>query len=131
MDQGPRKLLPRVIGGPKLKSRVIPDQSLSIAEIVKRYVRGVPVDILQREPVYTEQTTEDLEKLSRMDFGEKHAYAQELGERAARLKADYQERDRLNRDAHAKLVEAKAKKAAQKAKNLVKRQPLDNQDGVN
>lgn len=86
------------------KSMSVPDQSLSIQEIVKRFVRGIPVDVVQRQPVYSDQADYDLEKLARMDFGEKAEYAQRLAEEADRLQTDYAE------------AQARATEAKQKAK---------------
>lgn len=62
----------------KKKSQTVPDQSMSIGEIVKRFVRGIPVDVIKREPVYIDQGEYDLEKMSRMDFGERAEMAQQL-----------------------------------------------------
>lgn len=83
-------LRPRVAGKVK-KSRVLPDQSMSIKEIVRRYVRGIPIDVVQREPVYLDQSEHDMEKLSRMDFGEKAEYAQVMAAEAERIKAEHNE----------------------------------------
>lgn len=65
-------------GKAKRKHLAIPDQSLSLKTIIERYTRGVPVDIKHREPVWSDQTEFDLEKMSRMDFGEKMSIAEEL-----------------------------------------------------
>lgn len=74
------------------KSVAIPDQSLSIQEIVKRFVRGVPVDIVQRQPIYIDQNDHDLEKLSRMDFGEKAEMAQVFADQAADIQQEFEDR---------------------------------------
>lgn len=73
--------LPAVNYKKKRKSQSIPDQSMSIKEIVKRFVRGIPVDVVQRQGVYADQNEFDLEKVSRMDFDEKFALANELKQR--------------------------------------------------
>lgn len=99
-------------GGPVMKSRTIPDQSLSIKEIVRRYVKGIPVDVVERTPVYCEQSEHDLEKLSRMDFGEKAEYAAALGQQAAELETRLDEFKRSHSEAQAKKAEADAKRAA-------------------
>lgn len=123
--------IPRIDYGKTRPSIAIPDQSLSIQEIVKRYVRGVPVDVIQRPPVWSDQEEYDLEKLGRMDFGEKHEYAQALSERAEEIKAELTELARSHALAKQE-AEAKAKdlQAAQDRKRA-KRQPLDSQAGVN
>lgn len=60
------------------KSITIPDQTLSIREIVNRLRVGIPIDVIQRPKTYTDQVDYDLEKISRMDFGDKAAFAAEL-----------------------------------------------------
>lgn len=112
------------------KSVAIPDQSLSIQEIVKRFVRGVPVDITQRQPVYVDQNEHDLEKLSRMDFGEKAEYASNLRERAAEMRTDIEDRQRSHALAQAQEQQEFADEAALRSRKVKKRQPLDDQDGV-
>lgn len=102
------------------KSVVIPDQSLSVQEIVKRYVRGVPVDVIQRERVYIDQNEFDLEKLSRMDFAEKLEYASALADKAKRLKSELDEHERSSSEAMAKKASDKAAKAAAKFDEAVK-----------
>lgn len=74
------------------KVLTIPDQAMSIQEIVKRYVRNLPVDVIQREGVYLDQSEFDFEKMSRADFGEKARMADEFAARAADVEAEYNER---------------------------------------
>lgn len=104
-------------------SRTVPDQSLSIQEIVKRFVRGIPVDVVQREAVYSDQNDHDLEKLSRMDFGEKAEYARQLSEQAEGLANEIQERQAEHVEREATLAKEKAeriaKKKASKASGIV------------
>lgn len=58
-------------------SKTVPDQSMSIREIVDRFVRGIPPDVVQRESVFVDQVDFDLEKLSRLDVTDK-AYQSQL-----------------------------------------------------
>lgn len=72
-------------GKAKRKSITVPDQSMSIEEIVKRYTRGIPVDIKMNNPVYIDQSGDnalDLEKAARLDFAQKHELAQQIKEDA-------------------------------------------------
>lgn len=100
----------------KRKSHAIPDQSLSIQEIVKRYVRGVPVDVVQRQGTYLDQSEHDMEKMTRMDFGEKHDMAANFAANAESIKNELTGRQRLDQEAAAKAksdrLKAKADKAA-------------------
>lgn len=66
---------------PRPTSKTVPEQSLSIGEIVRRFTRGIPVGSIQKRPIYSEQSDFDLEKLGRMDFAEKAALAEELRQR--------------------------------------------------
>lgn len=94
-----------VLYGVRRKSRCIPDQSMTIKEIVSRYVRGIPVDVVKREPVYVDQNEHDLEALSRMDFGEK-------AELAERMRADGEAFQARLQEARTKASEADAKAKA-------------------
>lgn len=86
--------MPEVRFGKVRKTQTIPDQSLSIREIVRRYVRGIPVDVVQKQEVYIDQSDADLEKLSRMDFGEKAEYAEMLRQQSAQVKAAFDDKAR-------------------------------------
>lgn len=99
----------------KRKGMAVPDQSLSIQEIVKRFVRGVPVDIQQREGVYLDQDEVDMEKLTRADFGEKHDMAAHYAASAERMKDELTERQRLDQESAAKAKEDRLKRKAEKA----------------
>lgn len=101
------------------KSRTVPDQSLGIKEIVKRYVRGIPVDVIQREGVYSDQNDHDLEKLARMDFADKFMYAEELADRAKKLQDELEERQADQREREA----SDAKQAADKARETASAEP--------
>lgn len=62
----------------KNKRVTVPDQSLSIQEIVRRYTRGVNVDDPYLTPVYVDQNTHDLEKITRMDVLDKTELARQI-----------------------------------------------------
>lgn len=99
------------------RSVVVPDQAMSVQEIVRRFVRGIPVDLKQREAVYIDQNDHDLEKLSRMDFGEKAEFARSEAERLEQWRSDLEEAEatkRSERKAIAK-AESEAKAAAVQA----------------
>lgn len=79
------------------KGKAIPDQSLSIAEIVRRYVRGIPVDVVKRDAVYVDQADLDLEAVSRMDFAEKASLASRIAAETAAAERMANERERARR----------------------------------
>lgn len=107
-----RKYFPPKVDFKKTRpSKTIPDQSMSIQEIVRRFVRGIPVDIVEKKPVYVDQNDHDLEKLSRMDFGEKAEYAAALKLDAERLKAELDERQAEHAEREASEAKLKAEKA--------------------
>lgn len=96
----------------KNRKRVVqPGLSMSVQDIVERFMRNVPVNVVRREAVYSEQEEFDLEKVSRMDFGEKKEFADEMADRAEGLQNELKERERSKAEAKAK----KAKEAAEKA----------------
>lgn len=96
------------------KSMTIPDQSMSIAEIVRRFVRGIPVDVVQRNPVYMDQSEHDFEQIARMDFGDKAAMADDLRDKAEAIKQKAQSDEREKRAKNAKAAAEKAKAKSQK-----------------
>lgn len=60
-------------------SMTVPDQSLTIREIMQRYARGIPLDS-GRVPMYQEDD-EFVPDLERMDLAEIEAYLDDLKER--------------------------------------------------
>lgn len=119
---------PKIDWKKRRKSSAIPDQSMSIQEIVKRFVRGIPVDILQREAVYSDQNDHDLEKLNRMDFAEKVQFARDLRQRSEAQLDSLLEADDAHRFAKAA---DEAKNAARAERLNRKKQKPDSQAGVN
>lgn len=118
---------PKIDWKKRRKSTAIPDQSMSIQEIVKRFVRGIPVDVIQRRAVYSDQSDHDYEKLARMDFAEKAQFAEDLAQHSA------EQLDALREaDAAQKFAKAEEARKADKAERLkAKKQNLDSQGGVN
>lgn len=94
-----------------VKSQTIPDQSMSIQEIVRRFVRGIPVDVVQRQPVYVDQSNHDLEAMSRMDFADKAFQAGEMRAQNEQVEAQIKaERQAMKeREAERKQSEDKAR----------------------
>lgn len=81
----------------KRKKVTIPDQSMSIQEIVRRFTRGIPVDVVQRQGVYVDQSEHDLEALARMDFADKADMANSLSDHAEGLKEKIVNNERARR----------------------------------
>lgn len=78
--------------------KTLPGQSLSINEIVSKYVKGIPIEgLTRRQGVYIDQSDHDLEKVSRMDFAEKAEFAEQLRQHHAEvgeaIKADKRAKD--------------------------------------
>lgn len=69
---------------PNRKSTTMPDQALTVEEIMRRFTKGLPVAVTNRDPVYIDQNDFDYEQISRMSFDEKFAMAQQF-----ELRADY------------------------------------------
>lgn len=86
-------------------SKAVPDQSLSVQEIVRRYVRGIPVDVVQREAVYLDQSEIDLERVSRADFAEKAELANAMQARAQDVADQFRQAERKRSDAKAAAIE--------------------------
>lgn len=80
------------------KSKTIPSQALSIREILTRYSRNINIDVKKYDGTYIDGD-EDLEKVSRMDFGDKFAYAQDLREENERFVNELREAKEAERAA--------------------------------
>lgn len=89
-----RSIRPKCTTAKLRKSMAVPDQSLSVIEIANRYIKGLPIDLVKRDPVFVEQSDHDLERLSRMDFAEKAEFADQMLSQAEAIKADYTDRER-------------------------------------
>lgn len=113
-----KRVRPKIDYAKVRKSVTVPDQSLSIQEIVKRFVKGIPVDVVQRQGVYIDQSDHDLEAMSRMGFAEKADMAEELLESAERIKQQLEENERLR-------IERERNKAAEKAKREQQKPGID------
>jgi len=100
----------------------IPNKSMTIKEMVARFVRHLPVNVLQKEPIYLDQSEMDLEKVGRMDFAEKHELANEM-----KARAEAQEADLKAQEEHATKKRKEADLAYRKGllKDLAEK-PLDN-----
>ncbi|AZL82937.1 hypothetical protein [Apis mellifera associated microvirus 35] len=90
------------------KSAAVPNQSLTVEQIVERFVRGIPVDVVQRKPVYIDQETHDFEKLNRLDFAEKTAMAEQIRAENEAIYSDLQERERAQRESDQRRAEERA-----------------------
>lgn len=102
------------------KSMTVPDQAMSIKEIVRRFVRGIPVDVVQRKPIYMDQNDHDFEQLSRMEFGDKAEMAEQLKAENEARKQQYvsdEEEKRMKNEQAAKKERIKAAKL-QHSRNL-------------
>lgn len=94
------KFQPKEQNGKRVRPAVtIPDQSLTIPEILQRFTRNLPVNLKQSQPVWSTQTEFDLEALGRMDFHEKAEFAAQMAERAKEIKAALDEQAARQRKA--------------------------------
>lgn len=101
-------------------SLVIPDQSLSLEEILQRFTRGeeLPVGF---EGVFDEETEDDLEKLGRADLVDKYEYSQKMQEIQKEFEAQEKAREKAEREAEEKRQQAELdKKIRIAAKKLAK-----------
>lgn len=103
-------------GGKKL---TVPDQSLSLKDILARFIRheALPID---KGGVYHE-SEDDLEKLARMDLTEKAEYIDRLKETQARYEAQEkvkeQKRQESIRNEERERIRAEVKAEAEKEAN--------------
>lgn len=81
-------------------SKTIPQQALSIKDILSRFTRNIPVNAPIQTPVYVDQDEFDLEKVTRLPFDEKVRLSDELKARNEQTIADYEEaeKERLRKE---------------------------------
>lgn len=71
------------------KGKAIPKQSMSLAEIVRRFVKRIPVEVNAGEAVYLDGLgDQDLEKVSRLDPTDRAFHAMEHAQRTEALKKE-------------------------------------------
>lgn len=107
-----------------VKSRTIPDQTMSIKELVRRFVKGIPADVSQKQPVYVDQSDHDLERMSRMDSADKAYEAVVMRAENERVEAELVESERRVQEERAiAKAEAEAASRASSSSGIVS---LDN-----
>lgn len=72
------------------KKLTVPNQALSLEEILSRFTRGEPLEIGREGAQYDDDGSEDLEKLSHKDLVDKEEYVDKLKQTQKRY--DQQER---------------------------------------
>ena len=82
-------------------SMTVPDQSLSVQQLIERHRRGLGIEGY-REPVYYNDTV--VPSIETMDFAEKRAFLEHLKEHRASIEAIFKEN--LDADAKAKSEQA-------------------------
>jgi len=118
-----RKEAPVVQGKRTRPLQTVPDQSMTIPQILDRFTRNLPVGGKTNKPVYVDQTSFDLEALGRMDFHEKAEFAAEMAARAKEIQlaldAEAARKKKADEDELAKRLEKRAEafKAAQQKQN--------------
>lgn len=120
------RMKPLVISDSRRPDRAVlaePNQSMTIAQIVDRFLKGVPASGKRYEGVYIDQDEMDLEKVSRMDFAEKHALQRDMEQRAANAKAKLKASEEAKR---VKEAEERAERRAAKKAATTGIGPLDN-----
>lgn len=109
-----RKLLPPIeaIGTvrPGRKVRTVPDQSLTVRDILYKFAKGLPVAQRVQESIFLDQDKYDMEALSRMSFDEKMEFADKLKAEAQQIKEAFEAKkvnDELAKRERERLEEAK------------------------
>ena len=125
-------LKPVNYGKSPVKSQTIPDQSMSIHELVRRFVRGIPADVVQRKPIYTDSDV-DLEQLSRLDSTDKAYYAAQMkAENEANASEFERERAERKRESEERQrADQEAENASSGIGSLDNTMPDDTQQKIN
>lgn len=90
------------------KSQTVPNQSMTIKDIVERFLRGLPVDVNIKQGVYhPENNDHDYNKMSNLDTVDKAYLATEMREKNEQISREIEANER------AKAEEKKAKDEAE------------------
>ena len=87
-----------------IKTQTVPDQSMSLQEILERFTRNETLPV-GHDHHYDEETEHDLEKVKHFDLVEKQELAQEFKDKASKIDATLKKRE----------AKEKAEKAAKEA----------------
>lgn len=114
--------------GKTRKGMTVPNQSMTIREIVNRFVKNIPVSGNNYKGEYIEQSEFDLEKLARLSPLDKAYEAGQFSERANYLEERIREseRVRVEREKEAKREEKKAQSEQNASPRASGIDPLDN-----
>lgn len=69
-------------------SMSVPDQSLSVIEILKRYAKGLPLGG-QRVPIYEDDDIEGMPDVSKMDLADRQEYFETVKDEVTKIKNDF------------------------------------------
>lgn len=87
----------------KLPALTVPDQTLSIREILDRFARGIPMENVAKIPSYDGEENE-FPDIRTLDLAEIQAYAQEANDLRNKFEQSREAEERAKRDAEAKRV---------------------------
>lgn len=62
----------------RVSKHVVPNQSMTMREVIERFVKGLPLDIKEKPKLYVDQNEYDFEKMSGLDPTEKAYKATEF-----------------------------------------------------
>lgn len=107
------KFVPKKVDYKKIRvsKHVMPNQSMTMKEVIDRFVRGLSLDLKQKPKIYLEQNDYDFEKMSGMEPTEKAYQATEFKAQAEALSEEVKANDvaRKERKKKADIDEAVAK----------------------
>lgn len=103
--------------------QTVPDQSLSLKEILERFTRGEEPEV-GHPHFFDEEGDEDLQKLKSLDLVDKYAYIKSLNE----IQSQYEKEEKMREEEQKKLawetaLEEARKKAAEQPPKKAAEQP--------
>jgi len=109
-----------------LPSATVPDQTMSLRELISRYARGLPINGV-KVPIYDEHPEDDdLPDPRTLDLAEREELALQYAEELANLKEQYKMKAKARKQAEIDAKEASLKKeAAQKEASVEPKKGAD------
>lgn len=103
----------------RVSKKVIPDQALSMREIIERFVRKLPIDVPEKSKIYLDENVDyDFEKMSNLDSTDKAFQASEFRLQAEELAEEVKANERAK---HERKKKADIDKAVSEAKEATQK----------
>lgn len=82
----------------RVSKHVIPNQSMTMREVIERFVKGLPLDIKEKDKIFIDQAEHDFERMSTQDRVDKAYQATEFKAQAEELAEEIKANERAKNE---------------------------------